>query len=651
MYRTSYPSLFSPITIRGVTFRNRIWAAPAGVHLMGLGEDRPNDHVIAYYAEKARGGSAVITFSATNMDLYRGEDPVHSNDNVLKPETHPAFRRLTDAIHFYGAKASMELLAFGYSFPDADGTMHNYTVNGETAPDGTIIHRLERNHLEEIAENYGEAARNAMECGFDMVLVHGGHGLPLFQFLSREANHRTDEFGGSLENRMRFARMILGKIKEKTNGRMLIEYRISGDEHGGPDGFRIDECIEVLKVLQEDIDIAHVSAGSFANHTDHITHPTVFLKSGHNTYLAEAVKKCPEIRIPVLTLGGYQKPAEMEAVLAEGRADIIAMARGTIADADLVNKAMDGKEDKIIPCIRCFNCLDFRNAGRFACSVNPTVGRELELRWIPQNTGKRRIVVIGGGPGGMSAAITAAQRGHEVILYEKSDHLGGAASFSHQVPFKQGLSDFINYQIRMVSRLGIDVRLNTAPSPEEVEQEQPDTIICAVGAQPVRPKITGADQAFVMTAPEIYRASPDDLWGKRIVVIGGGMVGCETGLYLAEEHACEVTIVEMQDTAGKEEYEITQAALQEQLAMHTTVLVNTVCEKIGTHTVFCRSTATGRTQELEADIVLLAAGMRADTANAEQYRGLSRHFFEIGDCTKAGKVLQAVRQGYDAAIQ
>ncbi|MBR3128301.1 MAG: hypothetical protein IKF35_08610, partial [Solobacterium sp.] len=286
MFETRYPHLFAPLTIGGVTFKNRIWAAPAGVHLlMDYYDDAPNDRVVAYYAEKAKGGSAVITYSAMNMDHYLPRAAEHANEDIFRPETHRQWQRLTNAIHFYDAKASLELLAFGCHFPDEEGNLHAYSVNGD---EGTEL--MDEAVMRRLADEYALAAENALKCGFDMILIHGGHGLLLSQILSPKYNTRTDEFGGSLVNRMKLPLMVLKAIRQRVGRKLLIEYRISGDELAGPEGFTIKDCIDVLEVLQDYIDIAHVSAGSFFNNTEHITHPTGFLPAGCNSYLAARVK-------------------------------------------------------------------------------------------------------------------------------------------------------------------------------------------------------------------------------------------------------------------------------------------------------------------------------------------------------------------------
>ena len=543
--KMQYPHMFSPITIGGVTFKNRIWSAPAGAHLLYGKEGYPNDHVVAYYANKARGGSANITVSAQNMDIYQEYDNVHAHENIFDSENHRFWNHLTDAIHFYGAKASLELLGFSYHGRNYKGELVSYSVNGE---EGTQI--LDKAAMESIASIYADAAENALKCGFDMILIHGGHGLILSQMLSPKFNTRTDEFGGCLENRAKFPIMILDAIRARVGKKLLIEYRISGSELGGDDCFTPDDCVAFLEMVQDKIDIAHISAGSFFTDTEHIMHPNNFLLPGHNTYLAEYVKKSGKIHIPILTLGAYQQPKDIEAALAAGKADIVAMARGTIADAALVNKSRKGKEDEIIPCIKCFHCLDYRRAATFGCSVNPTVGREARLPvLVPPKEETKKVVIIGGGPAGMEAAVTAKQRGHEVILLEKNSVLGGKLNFSRQVPFKRDLCKFMDYLIHMVEKTGVDVRLNTEATVELVESLEPDVVIAAVGAKALVPPIPGVDGANVITAEEAYRKvkAGEDI-GQKIAVLGGGDVGCETAVYLAQEAGKTVSLVEMTDT-------------------------------------------------------------------------------------------------------
>ena len=644
--KTKYPHMFSPITIGGVTFKNRIWSAPAGAHLLYGKEGYPNDHVVAYYANKARGGSANITVSAQNMDIYQEYDNVHAHENIFDSENHRFWNHLTDAIHFYGAKASLELLGFSYHGRNYKGELVSYSVNGE---EGTQI--LDKAAMESIASIYADAAENALKCGFDMILIHGGHGLILSQMLSPKFNTRTDEFGGCLANRAKFPIMILDAIRARVGKKLLIEYRISGSELGGDDCFTPDDCVAFLEMVQDKIDIAHISAGSFFTDTEHIMHPNNFLLPGHNTYLAEYVKKSGKIHIPILTLGAYQQPQDIEAALAAGKADIVAMARGTIADAALVNKSRKGKEDEIIPCIKCFHCLDYRRAATFGCSVNPTVGREARLPvLVPPKEETKKVVIIGGGPAGMEAAITAKQRGHEVILLEKNSVLGGKLNFSRQVPFKRDLCKFMDYLIHMVEKTGVEVRLNTEATVELVESLEPDVVIAAVGAKALVPPIPGVDGANVITAEEAYRKvkAGEDI-GQKIAVLGGGDVGCETAVYLAQEAGKTVSLVEMTDTLAAASCAIPRTAITKEIEKCVDAHVNSRCTGI-TKDGITYVDAAGE-HSIQADTVVLSAGMVPQKDQAEAFRMIAGEFFPIGDCVKANNVRTAVRTGYDSAIQ
>jgi 2,4-dienoyl-CoA reductase-like NADH-dependent reductase (Old Yellow Enzyme family)/thioredoxin reductase len=648
-----FPHIFSPITIGNVVFKNRIWSAPAGVHLLYGREQYPSKEAFAYYSAKAAGGAAVITYSAQNMDFLQPYDAVHACENILKPESHRFFSQFTDMIHFHDAKASLELLAFQYHGYDHNKNLVTYSINGDPGPDGSPTVKLTRAAMEAIAASYGEVAEAALNCGFDMLLIHGGHGLSLSQFFSPVMNRRDDEFSCEpLANRMRFADLILDAIRAKVGRRLLIEFRISGDELSGEPGYHVEDCIEMLKHMQDRIDIAHVSTGAFYNDTENITHPTEFLEHGCNAKYAAAVKASPDIKIPVLTLGAFQEPELIEETLASGKADIVAMARGLIADAQRVNKFQCGKADEAIPCIRCFHCLNYNVASTFGCSVNPTVGRESVLPLLTPPAGApKKVVVIGGGPAGMAAALTATDRGNSVVILEKDDHLGGKLVFSRQVPFKHDLCRFMDYQIYMLGKKGVEVRLNTEATPELIASLHPDAVIAAVGADPSVPPIPGIRSSNVITAETAYdKVAKGEPMGENIVVLGGGLVGCETGLYLAMEAGKKVTIIEMLSDVAKEEMYLTRDALLDRLQEHTTLITGARCTGIS-DAGLTYADSDGKEHTLSCDTVVLSAGMRPRQDLAETFRGVAPFFVSIGDCSKATNVRNATRTGYDAAVR
>ena len=420
--KRKYPHLCRPITLGNVTFRNRMFSAPMG------GTDITADCTIgpgstAFYELRAQGGAAAVTIS--ECMVHPETDGSHAYHlDLHTPGSLSSFTCTADAINRHGAVASVELSHSGQyagtylTDKDQKKGLAQYGPIGGVRPDGLPVKALSREQLADIVAAYGQVAGLAKRAGFKMVMVHGGRGWLINQFLSPYFNKRGDEYGGPLENRVRLAREVLASVRAAVGAGFPIEFRLSGSElfEGGYD---LAEGVEIAKLLQDNIDLLHVSAGTYQRGFA-VTHPSMFAPHGCNVYLAAAIKK--QVNIPVATLGGLNDPGQMEEIIASGQADVVEMARALLADHELPRKVVENREQDIIKCLRCFTCMAERAAtATRRCTVNPLIGRESEGSEAPKAPRPKKVLVAGGGPGGLQAAITAARRGHQVILCESGE--------------------------------------------------------------------------------------------------------------------------------------------------------------------------------------------------------------------------------------
>jgi 2,4-dienoyl-CoA reductase-like NADH-dependent reductase (Old Yellow Enzyme family)/thioredoxin reductase len=628
------------------TLRNRIEAAPMGAH--GSSDGFLTKENTAYYELRAKGGAAIVTLGESMID---SKGTSHGRITPLDdPGILPSLIDTTDAIKRHGAVASIELLHAGIRSGTAKPDDPVYGPSAGTSFYGKKIIQMGDAEIDKVVNSFGDAAEMAKLGGVQMVMIHGGHGWMLSQWFSKLHNHRTDMFGGSIENRARIALMIIENIRKKCGPSFPIEIRLSGDEFT-PGGMPIEEVVELAKVLDGKVDLIHASAATFNDRTAGLRmFPNVFLPRGANVYLAEAIKKA--VKTPVATVGSLNDPAHMEDIIASGKADIVTMGRALLADPYLPEKARKGKADDITPCLRCNYCISQNFTpyvkypkGIVRCVVNPIIGHEYESQFVQVSAGKKKVMIVGGGPAGMQAAITAADRGHEVILCERRPRLGGALNYAEHEYFKEDLRKFTEVLIRRVEKRPIKLMIGTEVTPDIVREISPDVLIVAVGAEPIIPKIPGVANENVIVAASMYDET--DV-GEKVVVIGGGLVGCEEGLHLAHLGR-DVTILEMLDKAAPEAPYLHWLAvtkeLEKSVKLHTRTRVTRVAQE-GVYAV----NEKGEEQLYAADTILLAVGLRSKTSVVESLRNCAPDFVVIGDCLKPATVLEAVHMGYYSAL-
>lgn len=680
MRETPYPRLFSPFTIKNVTFKNRIISAPQSMNNLATPEGYLTLGAAVHYGWKARGGAAVVTTGEARISMKNGSG--HSNQiNLCDEVTLRSLNQFSDFLHVYGAKVSIELSHSGqWALPQYNNGSNPIGPSAKIMPNGNQCEEMTEEDMNEVADCFARIAVMAKRGGADMVNIHGGHSWLLSQFISPLENRRTDRYGGSLENRARFPLMVLERVRSAVGPDFLIEYRISTSEliKGG---MEVDEAVEFARMIEDKIDILQCSVGSRRNAVSRgVMHPLHFMPPACNLYAAEAMKR-GGIRVPIATVGGINDPEVAERILQEGKADFVAMARSFVADPDWGEKARAGKAEDIRPCIRCFRCgdigggrvnsgatvilQDFKKATRhIECSVNPTHGRAWMEPHFPSNGKHLRIVVVGGGPAGIQAALEASRRGHAVTLYEKAPRLGGQLLQADGVPFKTDLVRYRAYLARQVEKSSITLHLGTEASPADIRAERPDAVIVAVGAEPSIPPLPGRELPHVISALDLHENM--DSLGKRVVIVGGGLIGCEAALQLIDR-GHDVELVEMSDMLAAEstftdrlltvhylehEYHYERAMHMERETPRerpVRIRLNTRCMEIREDGVLVCD-EDGSPALLPADAVILSTGMKPRAALRDSFLGCAYDVIPVGDCVRASNLQHANVTGYDAIL-
>ena len=640
-----FPILSSPAKIGNVTLKNRILKAPQSSG-MNNKDGTVSERAIRYYSDQAKGGAGAIIVEYAYVDEI-GSKSAHCHLGISSDEHIPGLSWLAECIRENGAVPAIQIEHCGRQ--KFLGTQPICAASALPWPKlwnqygvQSVPHVLTIEEIQDIVHAFGDAARRAKTAGFEIVEIHGAHGYLLTNFFSPHTNHRTDLYGGSLENRMRIYLEIARDVRKKVGPDMAVTIRLSGTDYE-PDGFPIEDTIELAKALEkEGIDAFHISGGD--HHTMIHQVSPMAINVCHNVWAAEAIKK--HVHVPVIASGSITLPEYAEEILASGKGDFVGLGRPLWADPEWPNKACSDHPEDIRPCIRCNEgCLErtFFNYKAVTCAVNPQISREGELKIKPAEK-PRTIAVIGAGAAGMEAARVAKLRGHDVTIFEEKPIDGGLLNEAAAPEFKADIRPLMKYQATQIKKLGIPVIRKRA---EMADLEDYDAVICATGSTPIIPRIPGVDKPIAVDClSAINGAKPV---GERVIIIGGGLVGSETALDLAE-NGHKVTLVEMQPQIMNGVAVTDFLAYSERIAKtDMRILTNTRLEAIEDDGAIV-SSKQGE-EKLTADTVILALGLKANHQLYDQLIAADKEAYLVSDAVKAGKIFDAFHTGYRVGLK
>ena len=644
---SKYPHLTSPIKLGNVHFRNRIFSAPMGATDI-TPDCYPGPRTQGFYELRAKGGAGSVTVS--ELVVHPETDASHMlHLDLVTPGCLAAHTFVADAIRRHGAVPSIEFSHSGQyagtylTDKNKKESLCQWGPSEGTRPDGRPVKSLSKEQIADIVKAYGDAAVLAKRAGYEMIMVHAGHGWLLNQFLSPYFNHRTDEYGGNLENRIRIVREVLEAIRAAVGTGFPVELRISGSELFDG-GYGIEDGCKIAHALEDLVDLIHVSAGSY-QFGFYVTTPPMFSEHGVNVHLAAEIKK--HVSKPVATVGALNDPAQAEQIIAEGKADVIYMGRALLADPFLPNKVMAGEDEKIVRCLRCYTCMAERpTTGTRRCAVNPIIGREIEGMEVTPAYKSKKVMVVGAGVAGLKAAVTAAQRGHKVILCEKTDKVGGILKSEQAIPFKYEMYQLGLSLEQQAIEEGVEIRLNTNVTPEYVATEKPDALILAVGSTPIVPQIPGINNDNVVIVNDYYLEK--EKVQDSVVVLGGGLAGCECAVHLGMEGK-QVHLVEMRDILAADCNIRHKPILMKQVEKYATSHLGHIGLRITDEGVVCQ-TPDGSEVLIPGKTVICAVGQRANRTCVDALRFCAPFVREVGDCIRPANITKAVYEGYHAAL-